>query len=243
MRRFMPLLLGAAGVGFGAMLYAAYRFARSRPVGRMISTSSTPSTPTWVSVPNAVRATSTPGGSYMPSITIPKAFFQGAGNKAPIIVASAIKWAATRGIPVQEVLATIQVESTGNPCAWANKANEDSRGLMQINVRAWGSMIAQRGLTLSDTCAQDDLRSNIDANIELGTYIYAKYRKEVQNLIAKSGVPQAAPIDVLTRLYYKGPAYVKKKILAGVDASSPYKDAERAVANWKLAMSKASAVV
>ena len=76
----------------------------------------------------------------------------------------------------------------------------------------------------------------------VGSDIYATYRKKVQALIAQSGVPQSAPIDVLTRLYYKGPAYVQKKILAGEDASHPYKNAEAAVANWQTAMSTVSAI-
>jgi hypothetical protein len=87
----------------------------------------------------------------------------------------------------------------------------------------------------------DDLW-NIDKNIQIGTYIYAKYRQDVQNLIAQAGCPQSAPLDVLTRLYYKGPAYVKKKILACQDASNPYKNADVAVANWQSAMTKVSAV-
>jgi hypothetical protein len=47
---------------------------------------------------------------------------------------------------------------------------------------------------------------------------------------------------VLARLAYKGPAYVQKKILAGEDASHPYKNAEAAVANWKVAMTIADQV-
>lgn len=164
----------------------------------------------------------------MTTTTIPK-------QLTPEIIASARKWAQARGIPAQEVLATILVESSGNPRAWANKANEDSRGLMQVNIRAWSSFLSQNGLTVEDLW-------DIDKNIMVGTYIYAKFRNDVQALIAKSGCPQTVPIDVLTRLYYKGPAYVQKKILACQDASSPYKDADRAIANWQTAMNKVSAV-
>jgi hypothetical protein len=170
----------------------------------------------------------TPAGGYVATTIIPKGF-------TPEIVASAVKWARARGVPAQEILATIYVESRGNPKAWANLSTEDSRGLMQINVRAWGSKLAARGYT------EDDLW-DVDKNIEIGSEIYANYRKTVQNLIAQSGVPQSAPIDVLTRLYYKGPAYVKSKILAGEDASRPYKNAEAAVNNWKVAMDLASRV-
>lgn len=181
----------------------------------------------------------TPGEVRVPSVgtvTIPAAFLPRATTQQlPQILASAQKWAKVRGIPFQEVLATIQVESQGNPKAWANLSTEDSRGLMQINIRTWASKLASYGMTVDDLWI-------IDKNIQVGTDIYAAYRKTVQNLIVQSGVPQSAPIDVLTRLYYKGPVYVKKKILAGLDASRPYKDAEKAVANWEMAMNYASGV-
>ena len=207
MRRVLPLLLGAVGVGFAVILIAARK--------SMSTISYDPQLPA--------------SGGYMTTITIPK-------QLTAEIIASARRWADIRGIPLQEVLATILVESSGNPRAWANKANEDSRGLMQVNINAWKSLLTQNGMTVDDLW-------NIDKNIQIGTYIYAQYRKAVADLIAKSGVPQAAPLDALTRLYYKGPAYVKSKILAGKDASSPYKDADKALANWKLAMGKVSAVV
>lgn len=199
----IPLALALAGVGFGAVLWAV----RRAPAGKTISYS-TPATPA--------------GGGYVSTSIIPKGF-------TAEIIASARKWAKIRGVPVQEILATIYVESRGNPKAWANLATEDSRGLMQVNVNAWASKLQARGYSLDDLW-------DIDKNIEIGSEIYANYRNTVKSLIAQSGVPQSASIDVLTRLYYKGPAYVKKKILAGEDASSPYKNAEAAVNNWKVAM-------
>lgn len=206
----IPILLGAAGVGFGVV----YLVARKRASGGAVI---------------SYDPTTASGGGYVTTTTIPK-------QLTPVIVASARKWAQARGVPVQEVLATILVESSGNPRAWANKANEDSRGLMQVNIRAWASFLTQNGLTVEDLW-------DIDKNIMVGTYIYAKFRSEVQNLIAKSGCPQSVPIDVLTRLYYKGPAYVRTKILACQDASKPYKDADRAIANWQAARAKVSAIV
>jgi soluble lytic murein transglycosylase-like protein len=199
----IPLVLALAGIGFGAVYFAA----RRRVVGKTISYT-TPS--------------SASGGGYVTTSLIPKGF-------TAEIIASAVKWAKIRGVPAQEILATIYVESRGNPRAWANLSTEDSRGLMQVNVNAWASKLQARGYSLDDLW-------DIDKNIEIGSEIYANYRQTVQNLIAQSGVPQSAPIDVLTRLYYKGPAYVKKKILAGEDASRPYRDAEKAVNNWKVAM-------
>lgn len=205
----IPLLLAVAGAGFGALLWKA----RKGSTGKLI-TYSTP-------VPPA-------GGGYVATTIIPRGF-------TPEIIDSAIKWAKIRGVPPQEILATIYVESRGNPRAWANLSTEDSRGLMQVNVNAWGSKLQARGYSVDDLW-------DIDKNIEIGSEIYANYRKTVQNLIAQSGVPQSAPIDVLTRLYYKGPAYVKQKILAGEDASHPYKNAEQAIDNWKVAMDLASRV-
>ena len=169
----------------------------------------------------------------MTTVTIPK-------QLTPEIIDSARRWSQTRGIPLQEVLATILVESSGNPHAWANKANEDSRGLMQVNVRAWTSLLTQNGMTVADLW-------DVDKNIQIGTYIYATYRQKVQNLIAQSGcaAAQGAPIATLTRLYYKGPAYVEtmiKECGAKLAAMHPYLNAEAAVANWDSAMAKTSGI-
>lgn len=207
MRKLIPILLGAVGAGFAAV----YIIARRRLQGAVIS----------------YDATAASRG-YMSTTTIPK-------QLTPTIIEGARKWARARGVPLQEILATILVESSGNPRAWANLKTEDSRGLMQVNIRAWQSLLTQNGLTADDLW-------DIDKNLMIGTYIYAKFRNEVQQLIAQSGCPQTASIDVLTRLYYKGPAYVRKKILACQDASSPYKNADRAIANWMSAMNKVSAV-
>jgi hypothetical protein len=209
MRKLVPILLGTVGAGFAVIYFVA----RKRVQGVVISYDPTGSTR---------------GGYVMPTATSKKL--------TPEIVNSARKWAQARGIPLQEVLATILVESSGNPRAWANLASEDSRGLMQINVRAWKPLLTQNGMTVDDLW-------NVDKNIMIGTLIYAKYRKEVQSLIAKSGCPQRTPIDVLTRLYYKGPAYVRTKILACQDASMPYKNADKAIANWQSAMNKVTAIV
>jgi len=207
----MPLLLGATGLGFLAIYFVARRLI----TGATISYES-----------SALPAS---GGHYMPTIVMPK-------QLTLDIINSARKWAQLRGVPLQEVLATILVESSGKPRAWAHNEKEDSRGLMQVNVNAWASYLKQIGMTVADLW-------DIDKNIQVGTYIYAKYRAEVQRLIAQAGCPQTAPIDVLTRLYYKGPAYVKSKILACKDASRPYVNADKAIANWQAAMSKVSVVV
>jgi hypothetical protein len=202
-----PIILALAGIGFAATLANAVLKKRG---GATI----------------AYEPPTTGSGYTMPSVTIPKGF-------TPQVVASAKRWAGERGIPVQEVLATIYVESRGNPKAWANLSTEDSRGLMQVNVRAWASKLAAYGLTVDDLW-------DADKNIMIGTLIYKQYRDNVLKWIAQSGHTQSASIDVLARLAYKGPAYVQKKILAGEDASHPYKNAEAAVANWKVAMTIAN---
>jgi len=213
-RRILPLILGAAGAGFLVILVAAKKLSKS---GATIS----------------YDPTSSSGGGYVSTTTIPK-------QLTPEIINSARNWAQARGIPLQEVLATILVESSGNPRAWANKANEDSRGLMQVNIRALASLLKQNGMTVEDLW-------DVDKNIQIGTYIYAQYRQKVQNLIAQSGcaAAQNASIATLTRLYYKGPAYVEtmiKECGPKLAAMHPYLNAEAAVANWNSAMAKTSAI-
>lgn len=214
MRRILPLILGAAGAGFLVILIAAKKMTKSG-----VAISYEPQTSS--------------GGGYVTTTTIPKQLTQE-------IINSARNWSQARGIPLQEVLATILVESSGNPRAWANKANEDSRGLMQVNIRAWSSLLTQNGMTVEDLW-------NVDKNIQIGTYIYAQYRKKVQDLIAKYGcaAAQNAPIATLTRLYYKGPAYVEtmiKECGPKLAAMHPYLNAEAAVANWNSAMTKTSGI-
>jgi hypothetical protein len=253
-RPAVPLLLGVAGLGFfGVMLYAVS--GRRRGQGQVITyetpaqiftpaytpQAALPSVPPAPPAPTPVTSTTEPGGGYVPTTTIPK-------QLSAAIVASARKWAAKRGVPTQEILATILVESSGKQYAWncqpGPKPNactkENSRGLMQVNINAWMPLLKANGMTV------DDLY-DIDKNIMIGSYIYAKYRKEVQDLIAQAGVAQTLPIGTITRLYYKGPKYVRDKILAGkvlgtTPATRPYKQTEQAVANWDNAMAKVSGI-
>jgi hypothetical protein len=230
MRRLVPLILGAAGVGFFGILMAA----RKRSSGGKVITYETPAqlVPSATSyVPQAIApAAPAAPSAYVQTTTIPK-------QLSAEIVASARKWATKRGLPLQEVLATILVESQGKPRAHAKTSKEDSYGLMQVNVNAWKSLLTANGMTVSDLY-------DIDKNIMLGTYIYAMYRQKVQTLLANASCPQSASLATLTRLYYKGPAYVEKAIKATPcqDASHPYKQADQAVANWNSAMAKVSAV-
>jgi len=229
MGKLVPILLGTAGLGFLGIMLAA----RKMRSGKVITYETSTTFPS--QTPRVSQSISAKPRAYVQSITIPK-------QLTLEIINSARKWAAVRGIPLQEVLATILVESSGNPRAWnhANPAKEDSRGLMQININAWKSALAANGMTVNDLW-------NVDKNIQVGTSIYAQYRKKVQDLIAQSNCPAARSADLatLTRLYYKGPAYVIAMIKAcgpALQAMHPYKDAERAVANWDNAMAKVSAV-
>lgn len=220
----VPIGLAVAGVGF----FAVYMAARSRvPAARTFD----------YNVPV------TKGGAYVANITIPKAFLpRASAAQVPLIVASATKWAKAKNIPVAEVLATIQVESNGNPRAWAKNDKEDSRGLMQVNVNAWASTLKRFGMTVEDLW-------DIDKNIQVGVEIYANYRQKVVDAIVKSGKAQPEPIDVITRQYYRGPATVLKAIATGKNAAHVFANSDAAagrgnsVNNWKMAMNTANSVV
>jgi hypothetical protein len=229
-----PVILALAGVGF---VVAIIRAGTKLQSGGYYIIPGVPPPPAEKLI--VYEPPTSSGGGYMPYTTIPSWL-------TSEILASARKWAAARGVPLQEILATIWVESRGKPRGWNCQpgpkpdgcTKENSRGLMQININptAWGPLLTKYGLV------PDDLY-DIDTNIKLGSEIYASYRKKVQNLIALSGVPQTLDLATLTRLYYKGPKYVERKLLAHEDAVHPYRDAELAVANWQGAIAKVSNIV
>ena len=155
----------------------------------------------------------------------------------PEVYASAKKWATARGLPLQWVLATIQVESSGKQRAHASTATEDSYGYMQLN---WGST-AIRSLAESYGVTTPDRLMDPDTNIMLGTLVLRTYLDNVLKWLG--GAPPPAPLDQIVRLAYKGPALVKSALAAGkTDPSTFYKNAGQAVDNWNVAMTKASAV-
>lgn len=124
------------------------------------------------------------------------------------VVASARKWAKERALPLADVLTTILLESRGNPKALAKNAKEESRGLMQVNIRAHADTIKKLGYT------PDDLYT-IDGGIAVGTYLLASKRKAVQALLAKTKRKQEYDLGTLTRLYYVGPKYAEAWIMKG----------------------------
>jgi soluble lytic murein transglycosylase-like protein len=131
------------------------------------------------------------------------------------IVAIAKKWAKLRGLPAHLVLATIQVESRGNPRALRSTAREASYGLMQVNWRAHGERLAKAGVT-------SEMLYDPATNIEWGTLIL----KEAQAKATKAG---AAPIHVATRHVYKG--------------FSPHTRDPETLFNWNEALAQTRALV
>jgi hypothetical protein len=154
------------------------------------------------------------------------------------VLASARKWAASRGVPVREVVASILLESRGDPRARNKTAREDSRGILQVNVNKHGELLSRLGYK------PDDLY-RLDVGMEVGTALYAESRKRVDALVRASGVPQWHPVPTLTRLRYAGPKYVDDmlaKAKSRADTKHPFKDAEIYVAHWDDAMAAAGVV-
>lgn len=145
-----------------------------------------------------------------------------ARNLKADVRASAYKWAKARGIPVIDVLTTIVLESRGDPTAHALSDKEDSRGAMQVNIRAHGDTIKKLGYT------PDDLYK-LDVGIEVGTYVYAAKRKAVLDLLAKTKRTQEYDPATLIRLYYAGPKYA----IAWITKGQHFKNMETYVDHWK----------
>lgn len=155
------------------------------------------------------------------------------------VLAAARKWSAKRGIPLQEVVATILLESRGDPKAHLLNDREDSRGVMQVNVRAHGALLKAKGYTAADLFRPD-------VAVELGTEIYRRSRKQVEDLVGASGVVQHHPIATLARLRYAGPAYVDKMLKTAKkteQTAHPFRNSETYVAKWDAAMAVAKGLV
>lgn len=141
---------------------------------------------------------------------------------SPEVRASAYKWAKARNLPVIDVLTTILLESRGDPTAHALSDKEDSRGAMQVNIRAHGDTIAKLGYK------PDDLYK-LDVGIEVGTAVYAAKRKAVLDLLAKTTRQQEYDPATLIRLYYAGPKYA----IAWITKGQHFKNMETYVDHWK----------
>jgi soluble lytic murein transglycosylase-like protein len=144
------------------------------------------------------------------------------------IVALAQKWGKVRGLPTQWILATILVESSGNPNAKNLVGNDRSYGLMQVNMLAHGDRLAQYGVD-----AQKLLEP--DTNIGWGSLILREAYDAASKLAPQ--VP-TIPLATLTRLVYNaGAGKVGKVIAAGGD---PRSITPQGVANWNKALAALS---
>lgn len=155
-----------------------------------------------------------------------------ARNLRSDVKASAYKWAKKRGLAPIDVLTTIVLESRGDPKAHALSEKEDSRGAMQVNVRAHGAALKALGYK------PDDLYK-LDVGIEVGTYVLASKLKAVKALVAQSTRKQPYDLGVLMRLYYAGPKYAKAFILKGTH----FKNMETYVDHWLAARNAVAEVI
>jgi hypothetical protein len=148
------------------------------------------------------------------------------------MVASAIKWGAYYGIPPSWITATMIVESRGNPNAVGDQGR--SRGLMQINYGANVRLLEQLGVT-------PDQLFIPDVNIRVGT----KFMRDAYDRILQvlAGRQPPIPIDIMLRLYYRGPALVLNALKAGKNPMDNFKDGQVSASNWRAALNQTSAVV
>jgi hypothetical protein len=150
----------------------------------------------------------------------------------PAMIASAKRWARHRGLPVPWVLATILVESEGKVGAVGDEGGR-SVGLMQVNTVAHAAEMQAAGVTRS-------AMFGIDKNIEWGTAVLKDVHDKVKKALAAH--PTAVPVDIATRLAYKGPKTVLNAITSGQNPITlPW--APLAVVRWRRALTGTSAVV
>lgn len=134
------------------------------------------------------------------------------------------------GVPLQWVLATILVESSGNPRA-AGDADGRSVGLMQVNATANARELAAAGLTRESLF---DPQTGVD----WGTKLLAQFAARVRS--ALGGRPPPAPLDEITRLAYKGPTPVVNALKRGENPLN-LSWAPPAIQNWRAAMARVTA--
>jgi hypothetical protein len=143
----------------------------------------------------------------------------------------AAKNASKNGLPLEWVLATILVESSGNPRARGD-ADGRSVGLMQVNIAAHAKEMAAAGITAAQML-------NPATNIEWGTRLLAGFKEGV--LSALGGRAPPAPLDELTRLAYKGPTAVDGALAKGQNPMG-LSWAPAAIANWRREMARVAAL-
>lgn len=162
-----------------------------------------------------------------PPVNLPKLI----KGLTPEYVALAKKYAKIRDLPVLWILTTIVVESAGKAKAVGD--NGKSYGLMQINRVAHADLLKTLRVT-------DQQLFDPEINIAIGTYLMRLFLNDILAVLADH--PSAAPLDVILRLSYKGPAYVMTALKAGRDPRTlPW--APPAIANWVQTSSAARALV
>ncbi len=153
------------------------------------------------------------------------------GLKMPLTtIQSAATWARRRKLPLEWVLATILVESRGNPAITGDDGR--SIGLMQVNASAHASELAAAGVSRKQLFEPD-------RNIEWGTLYLAKFKADV--LRALGGRSPPIPLDQIVRLSYKGPSPVLQMLKRGGNPAA-LSWAPEALANWRREMARVSAL-
>lgn len=142
-------------------------------------------------------------------------------------VAAAKKWSLIYSVPLEWVLATILVESGGNPRARGD-AGGKSVGLMQVNVAAH----AQDGATLEKML-------DPATNIQFGTMYLRQFKDKVEDALAGRTPP--IPESWIVRLAYKGPTTVLGVLQKGGNPAT-ISWAPEALHRWAAALAKVSAL-
>lgn len=143
------------------------------------------------------------------------------------------KWAKARGLPVAWVVATIKVESGGNPAAMNYRPPiETSYGLMQINTIPYGERFGVTG---------PELIANPGKSIEIGTLLMRERLDKIKSIL--KGRTPPIPLDQILRISYPGPEYLYAALRAGRDPRTAYVGAMNTVANWQEALATTRAIV
>ncbi len=137
------------------------------------------------------------------------------------IIRTARKWAEARKLPVEWVLATIMMESEGQPGVIGDSGN--SYGLMQIHVPAHGPRLAKHGIT------DPKQLFDIDTNIKIGTEIMRDFLDIVRKTRAQKTWARDLPDSDLIRIAFKGG---KLAVMAALSGKEPYKNFAAAQAKW-----------
>ncbi len=149
---------------------------------------------------------------------------------SPVVIDYAIRWGRKRGLPLDWILATILVESSGNAMAVGDGGK--SYGLMQVNAAAHGAELAAAGLKAEDLFS-------VPTNIEWGTKYMDEFRQKILTMLAGKAPP--IPMDEILRLAYKGPATVYAALKKGQNPAN-ISWAGPALVNWRKAMARVRAL-